>query len=336
MNKQETNLILNEFAEKIEPVILELLLLNIEKKNHPLVKYQILTGGKRLRPALVLASCKLFKGNEKKALYPAASVEILHNYTLIIDDIIDNSSLRRGKPTVWEKYGGPMAECIGIAYVSSIFEKNTKEIDALLSATLKRIMAEGEILDILFEQSGREKDPYIIKNRYHKIKKTDVLKMMKEKTAVLFQTCCEIGGIIAQASKKQINYLKDYGLNLGLAFQVSDDILDIFGEEKKFGKKIGKDIEEAKGGNIVIYYALEELSRNQEKEFLNILKKKKKTKKDIQKAINLIKRTKAKEKALKYGENFVKKAKKNLNYLPKNKYNDFLLALADSLMKREK
>ncbi len=336
MNKQEVNLILNNYSGKVEPIILELLCSRIEKKNHPLIKYQILSGGKRLRPAMILACCQMMGGKIKEALYAAACIEILHNYTLIIDDIIDNSSLRRGNPTVWKKFGRPMAECVAVAYVASIFQENDKRIHEIFSSLLKTIMAEGEILDILFEQTGREQDPYIPQHRYHQITRQKITQMTREKTAVLFQACCEIAGLCTNSSKKELDYLKDYGLNFGLAFQISDDILDIFGKEKEFGKQIGKDIEEGKGGNWVIFFALKEFSDEQEKEFLTILRKKRKNKKDINKAIKLIEKTKAKEKAIKYGENFVKKAKESLEKLPKNKHNDFLLFLVDSLMSRKR
>jgi len=201
---------------------------------------------------------------------------------------------------------------------------------------VSKTIFEGEILDIFFEQAGRKDEPYILKNRYKNIKKKDFLKMTEQKTAALMESSCEIGAICANANKNQLKKIKEYGFNLGMAFQISDDILDIFGDEKKFGKKIGKDIEERKGGNCVIYFANEEFSLKKKKEFWNILRKEKIKKEDIDKAINLIKETKAKEKAFKYGDSFAKKAVKNLDFLPQNKWNVFLRELAGSIIKRER
>ena len=282
----------------------------------------------------------MLKGNMKDVLYPAAGLEILHNYSLIVDDIIDNSVLRRGKPTAWAKFGKSIAQCIAVDYGVSIFEagmksKNHLEINKILAKALKTLI-DGEILDILFEQSGKEEEPYVKKNRYFNIREQDFLKMVSQKTAALLSASCEIGGICANASKQEIKHLKKFGLNIGMAFQISDDILDIFGEEKKFGKKIGKDIEERKGGNCVVYFASQEFSAKEKKEFWEILRKKKIKAGDIKKAIGLIRKTKAREMAFEYGERFAKQAKKNLSFLPQNKYNNFLAEIADLIMKRER
>ncbi len=337
---KELNNILREAAEKVEPAIVEVLKEYVSKKNYRLLTYTIASGGKRIRPALAISSCRLLGGSIKDIIYPAAGLEILHNYSLIIDDMIDNSELRRGKPTAWINFGRSIAHCIGMDYAASIFgaankSKYPNEISQTFIRTLK-ILVDGEILDILFEQSGREDEPFIARNRYYNIKKNDFIEMISGKTASLVQASCEVGGICAGASEKEIEYLKRYGFNLGMAFQISDDILDIFGEEAKFGKKIGKDIEERKGGNAVIYFASQEFSPEDRKMFWSIMRKKKVSKGDVILAINLIKRTKAREMAVEYGNHFVKEAIKNLSHLPKNKWNDSLKRVAELLMEREK
>jgi geranylgeranyl diphosphate synthase type I len=256
--------------------------------------------------------------------------------------MIDNSNLRRNKPTTWSKFGTSIAQCIGVDYSAAVFQvanrsKNPVRISELFAKIMKTI-TDGQILDILFEQSGREDEKYVVDNRYKEITQQNYLKMISKKTAVLFETSCQLGGISAEAKKSEIKALKNYGFNLGIAFQIQDDILDIFGEEKTFGKEIGKDIKERKLGNIVILYALEELSATEKKNVLSILKKKEITNRDIKETIKLINNTKAKEKASLLGEKYVQKAKQNLTYLPlpKNKWNNILHSIANSIMRRER
>jgi len=339
-NKKELDLFLKETATMVNPVIRELLESYIDKKFYELIDYQATTGGKKFRPALTIISSKLLGGKIKDVLYPASGLEILHNSTLIVDDIIDHSELRRNKPTVWFKFGQSIAECMGVDYLAAAFEganhsKKPALVSEIFAETLKTVV-NGEILDILFEQQGRQKEPYIVKNRYHKVTKQKYYEMIGKKTASLAQSCCEVGGICAGASKKQLKALKDYGFNVGMAFQIIDDVLDVFGNEKKFGKKIGKDIEERKLGNIVILFALAELSKLDKERILKIIRKKEIKNKDIKEAIKLIKKTRAYEKAYDLAREFTAKAKKQLKLLPKNKWNKALEALADFVIQREK
>lgn len=341
-DKQSRDLlgVLAELGEAVDPVIKEILNSGLPRRFNELTNYQISAGGKRLRPAFLFVSCYLLGGKTKNAIYPAAGIEILHNYTLIIDDIIDDSRIRRGRNTVWKEFGVSTAECIGSFYAPSIFQaaqrsKNPVIISEIMAQTLKTVMS-GEIMDILCERGGRKNEPHINCNRYHSVSKKTYLEMIKRKTASLFQSSCEIGGITADGKEEEIKLLRDYGFNLGMAFQIQDDILDIFGDEKSFGKKIGKDIMERKGGNIVILTALEELSPKDKKELLMILTKDKILVNDIKRAISLIKKTDAEERSRKMGERYVKKAKTALNGLPHNKWNETLKLFADFVVDRKK
>lgn len=338
--KEKIEIIFKKWAKLVDPKIKEILNLSIDKKNHKLVNYQVAVGGKRFRPAITIAGCLVCDGKIEDALYSAAGLEILHNCTLIYDDIIDNSNLRRGEPTAWSKFGRSIAQCIGIDYAAAVFQAANKskyplETSEIFAKTMKTVVR-GEILDILFEQSGRKNEKYIIENRYNEITEKDYLKMVSKKTASLIQACCEVGGLSGGAKKSEINALRNYGFNLGIAFQIRDDILDIFGEEKEFGKKIGKDIEERKLGNIVIFYALKELSQKEKEEFLAILRKNKIKNKDIKETVELINKTKAKEKSFLLGEKYIKKAKESLKNLPRNNWNEFLAEIADFVIKRGK
>jgi geranylgeranyl diphosphate synthase type I len=330
---------LKKIAQKVEPKIKEILADGLDKKTKPLVFYPIESGGKRLRPILAVISCFCCGGKIKDVLYPAAGLEILHNYTLIIDDIIDHSILRRGRLTVWKKFGSSITQCLGVDYAASVFQaavrsKESKKISELFARTMKQI-SDGEILDILFEQAGRQKEPFVLRNRFKRINQKDYFEMAGKKTALLLSASCQAGGIAAHADRKKIKALKSYGYNLGLAFQIQDDILDIFGG-KEFGKKIGKDIEERKLGNIVILYALAELSPKKRKNLLAIFKRRKVAKSDILAAISLIKETAAGEKALQLARTFCQKAKASCRILPKNSWNAALQDIAEFVIERNK
>ena len=338
--RKELKLFLKKTAKKIDLIAKGFLKKDTDSKFYKLIDYQYSTGGKRLRPALAIISSNLLGGKLNNVLYPAAGLEILHNCTLIADDIVDHSQLRRGKPTTWHKFGKSIAEWVSLGYLASAFKsiKYSKEtivkLEEIFAKILKTIMS-GEFYDILFEQKGREDEPYVKTNRYIEIKKRDYYKMAAEKTAFLFQSCCEVGGICSGASKQQLEHLKNYGFNLGMAFQIRDDILDIFGEEKKFGKKIGKDIEERKLGNIVVLLAMQELPKEKKEKILKVFKKRKIEDKDIKKVIEIIKTTNSRQQAEKLACNFLKKAKGNLKFLPQNKWNQLLEVFADFVVQRE-
>jgi len=324
----------------VNPKIKEVLGLSVSKETKLLLNHQVDVGGKRWRPILAVLSCLVCGGRLKDVIYPAAGLEILHTCTLIYDDVIDNSTFRRNKPTTWSKFGKSIAECIGLDYTAAIFQaanlsNRPLEVSKVLAKTLKEVM-EGEMLDILFEQSGREDEKYVVQNRYKRISQKDYLDMIKKKTASLIGASAEVGGIAAGAKKSEIKALANYGFNQGIAFQIQDDILDIFGKKTEFGKKIGGDIKERKLGNIVILLALEELSSGNRKKLLAILKKKEIKNEDIKEAIKIIKGTKARERAFSLGKRYIAKAKVDLGFLPQNKWNKLLAKMADFTIERTK
>jgi len=340
MDSNGLNLFFKDIGQIIDPVIKDFLSVYTDEKTRKIVACQIDVGGKRLRPALAVLSCLLCGGKIKDVLYPAVGLEIAHNYSLIIDDIIDNSNMRRGKLTAWAKYGESIANCIAIDYSAAIFQaanrsKKPIEISEIFAKTMKTAV-DGEILDILLGQRSRKKELYVLENKYQNVTDKDYFEMVHKKTAAFLQTCCQVGGICADATDKEIEHLKNVGFNLGVAGQIKDDILDIFGEEEKFGKEIGKDIKEGKQGNIAILFALQEFSHRDKERFLNIMKKDRVSNSDIKTAISLIRKTNSYQKSLQKGREFVEKAKKELELLPKNKWNAFLRLFADFIIERER
>jgi len=213
---------------------------NKEPKNlYEPINYILELGGKRMRPVLTLMTAEIFDTKFKKALPAALAVEVFHNFSLIHDDIMDDAPLRRGKVTVHEKWNINTGILSGDAmlilayqnfeqYQPKIFRKLAK----LFSKTALEV-CEGQQWDVDFE------------------KRTDVsipeyLRMIEYKTAVLVAAAMKMGAIIAETSKETANLIYEFGLNLGLAFQLQDDYLDAFGDPKTFGKQVGGDIIENK------------------------------------------------------------------------------------------
>lgn len=328
---------LSEIGKKVDPVIEEYLIRNLSDEFRDIVLHQIRTGGKRIRPALTIICCKAVGGREKDALPIAAAMELIHNYSLIFDDIIDHGEYRRGKPTVRKLYGDVMAMLAGLHYREAITEavndsKNSHVLHELVAKTIKDII-EGERLDILFEQAGRHEE-YLIKHRRLVITLDDYLKMISLKTGALIRASCVAGGIVADASNNELKLLDDYGISIGIAFQIADDILDIFGEEKRIGKKRGKDIIEHKLGNVVILLSLNYLPKSEKSELLSILRKDVVSEEDVEKAISLISNTKAKEEAYALGVKYVEQALKSIRKLPRSEDREMLEELANFIIYR--
>ena len=219
------------------------------------IDYIMSLGGKRMRPVLVLMSCDLFGGDFYEAMEAALSVEMFHNFTLIHDDIMDSADLRRGKQTVHNKWDLNTGILSGDALMIlsnqrlEYYEGSTfKNLSSLFNKTALEV-CEGQQLDIDFESKLTVAlDTYI--------------KMISFKTAVLVGASMKMGAIVANASSEDQNELYDFGLNLGIAFQLQDDFLDTFGSED-FGKRIGGDILESK--KTFLYIKSLELANQEDK-----------------------------------------------------------------------
>lgn len=200
------------------------------------LRYMIALGGKQLRPRLCLTTYSLFREEfDEQILQPAAGLEVFHNFTLIHDDIMDKSPVRRGKPTVWTKWGEDGAILSGDVMCIDSYRriamapaKVLPQVLGLFSTTAAQV-CEGQQLDMDFEQL-----PEVPMTRY--------IQMIGLKTGVLIACAAKMGALIAGATEDECDNLYDYGYALGLAFQVADDYLDAFGDSKVFGKPIGGDI----------------------------------------------------------------------------------------------
>lgn len=199
------------------------------------IRYIMSMGGKRIRPVLTLMAADLFEADILKAIPAALAIETFHNFTLVHDDIMDNAPLRRGKQTVHEKWG------INNAILSGdvMMVEANKQLSMLHSAILKdaletfnataRGVCEGQQLDMEFEQQAIVSIP-------------EYINMIRLKTAVLLGGAMKLGAQVAGADHNEAEQLYQFGLNLGIAFQLQDDILDVYGDPEKFGKQVGGDI----------------------------------------------------------------------------------------------
>lgn len=199
------------------------------------IHYVMSQGGKRLRPLLTLLSCDLFGGDLQKALYPAMAIEVFHNFTLVHDDIMDKAPLRRGKETVYKKWNSNIAILSGdtmfaMAYQFAIMTDHAviPEILDVFSKTAIEV-CEGQQLDMDFESTEN-------------VSIQEYIEMIRLKTAVLLAASLKIGAIAAGADKNSIEKIYDFGIHLGIAFQLKDDLLDVYGDVEKFGKMSGGDI----------------------------------------------------------------------------------------------
>ncbi|MNS41169.1 (2E,6E)-farnesyl diphosphate synthase [compost metagenome] len=199
------------------------------------IRYLLNLGGKRMRPVLTLMGCNLFSDGIQGAIKPALAVEVFHNFTLVHDDIMDNAPIRRGKATVHEKWDANSAILSGDVMMVKAYELLMQVPDSKLRDLLTIFnktaieVCEGQQIDMNFE--SRE---YVGVNEY--------LEMIGLKTAVLLGCSLQIGALIGNATTEEAEHLYQFGKNLGIAFQLQDDILDVFGEPEKFGKMVGGDI----------------------------------------------------------------------------------------------
>ena len=223
------------------------------------VDYILQLGGKRMRPVLTLMSTQVFDGDYKKALPAALAVEVFHNFSLVHDDIMDAAPLRRGKTTVHEKWNVNTGILSGDAMLILAYQhfekyqpKTFRKLAKLFSKTALEV-CEGQQYDVDFETRDDVTIP-------------EYLKMIENKTAVLVAAAMKMGAIIAETSKENSNLIYDFGLNLGMAFQLQDDYLDAFGNPETFGKQVGGDIIENK--KTYLYLKAIEFSKPAEKEQL--------------------------------------------------------------------
>ena len=229
---------MNKIVYYIETVNQALDSLSLDKEPKELydpIKYTLDLGGKRIRPALLLLANDLFGGTDDKAINSALAIEVFHNFTLVHDDIMDDAPLRRGKDTVYKKWDTNIAILSGDVMLVQAIQLLSKNNHAHLHDVLNIFnttaiqVCEGQQMDMNFETSSS-------------VAIDDYLKMIELKTAVLVAASLKIGAILGQASSDSSHHIYEFGKNLGIAFQLMDDILDLYGNPEKVGKRVGGDV----------------------------------------------------------------------------------------------
>ena len=298
------------------------------KKLYDAAGHLIVNGGKRLRPYMVIRSCQILGGKSSTAMIAASAVEMVHNFTLVHDDIMDNDEMRHGVPTVHKKFGMPIAILAGDVLFSKAFQiisesklspnANTHLISRLAKACVD--VCEGQLLDI--KMADEKRIPT----------EAEYITMIGKKTAALFDVSCAMGAICATNRPKDISNLSDFGRNLGIAFQITDDLIGVMGDPKVTKKPVGNDLREGKN-SLPILLAIKLARGNERKIILKAFGNSKISKKDLNKAVEVIRslgiEEKVRNQALKYAE---KSEKSLIKYKGTAKIE--LTALLDFVVKR--
>jgi geranylgeranyl diphosphate synthase type II len=287
--------------------------------------YILNSGGKRLRPLLVLLSAKAVGGKFQNAYNAAASVEMLHNFTLVHDDIMDNADKRRGRLTLHKKYDHNTAILAGDSLLSIAYEfllkdcnGNAKEVISAFTHGLIEV-CEGQSLDTDFE---------LRKN----VSLSEYIVMITKKTAAMAEMCCKIGALLGGGTNAQVSALAKYGLNLGIAFQIQDDLLDISADEKEFGKVIGGDLVEGKK-TFLFLEALEKAKGVDKQKLLKVIERKGIRKNQVNTYKEIYEKLGVLDDARREIKSYTKKALRSINILDDENKKIFRW-LADSLIHR--
>ncbi len=289
-------------------------------------------GGKRIRPALAILSCRAVNGKCADVITPAALIEMFHNFTLVHDDIEDNSQFRRGEPTLHKKYGVPIALNSGDALYTLIWERlanldvddeKFRALEKMFSSDFKKVV-EGQGIELDWEHNGKFD---ITEEKY--------FDMIGKKTAALMGLSCETGAFLGGADEKTRSALRKFGEEIGVAFQIQDDVLNVAGDFKKYQKEIGGDITEGKR-TLMVVHCLEHTESSEKEKLKSILSANTNKKEDIDYVIDLFRKSGSIDYAKGHAARMVGDAKKQLEILGDAEEKKTLSSIADFVVKREK
>jgi geranylgeranyl diphosphate synthase type I len=329
--EQEIRKSLSESAKKVDQFMEKTLKDGSPELLYKASRHIIEAGGKRLRPYLTLKSCEAVGGDPELAIPFAAALEMLHNFTLIHDDLMDNDSMRRGIPTVHTKYGESMAILAGdllFAKVYEILSNSPQDVspDRILftvriTSEATVTICEGQALDIGFPDTTS-------------VSEDEYFRMVGAKTSALFKACAMVGATIGGASEEYVKALGQFAWESGIAFQIIDDVLGITADEEKLGKPVGSDIREGKK-TLIIIHALDNASPPEKKVIIHALGSDEASNEDINEAINILKDLGSINYAREVAEDYRVRALKMLDVIPDNRPKDNLRAMLDYFVDRE-
>jgi len=332
--KDTTKIKVEHYINKVNNHLLSFL------SGKPLELYQASThylksGGKRLRPLMVIKSCEMFGGNQHDALPAATAVEFIHNFSLVHDDIMDNDDFRHGIPTVHKSFGLPLAilsgdilfskafQILSTTYVNSIKDSSLISMIRRLSSACVDI-CEGQAKDVQFAQI----ETFPSEEEY--------IEMISKKTAALFNVSCSLGALSSRnATEKDVNNMSIFGKNSGIAFQLIDDLIGIAGHSKETGKAVGNDIREGKKTYPILLSIkmASELERNQ---ILQVFGKGNCDTDSLKKAIDIISSLQIEKIVRKSAMNYIEKANNSLINYEDSDPKKILQELSNYIVERRK
>ena len=319
-NFSEIHSLMKSDMEKTDNILIDRLNSNVDLINQ-MSHYIIASGGKRIRPLLLLLCARAtnYGGTEHHAI--AVVIELIHTATLLHDDVVDQSTTRRNQDTANELWGNAASVLVGDFLYSRAFEilvePNSMSIMRILSKATNQI-AEGEVLQLLNIRNAN-------------VSQTKYFNVIEQKTARLFEAACKIGALLSDSSEKTINSLGDFGLHLGIAFQIIDDALDYESNSTTMGKEVGDDLSEGKI-TLPMIYALEKTSGSENKILRDAIKTADAS--NIDKIINILCSVNAFEFTRKIAENESQKALKSLKNIPDSEYRSALKLLCELSLNR--
>lgn len=325
----EINEILKQYSTNIDQEI-EKALANVDPADlREASQHLIMAGGKKLRPTLVILSCEAVGGDPNFALKTAAAMELIHTFSLIHDDIMDQDEKRRGKPAVHVLWGDPMAILAGDTLFSKAFETVLRSEENMVSST--RILptlsivvdscikiCEGQALDMGFAQRLD-------------VQESEYMLMIYKKTAALIGAATKAGAILGGGTPEQINALAEFGRLIGMAFQIQDDYLDVASQEEDLGKPVGSDIVEGKM-TLLVVHALSKASIDDKNLLLTILQAGEEE--NVPRALEILEKYGSIHYAWEVAQKDVNQAKKLLNVLEDSPAKNALLKIADFVVER--
>ena len=287
-------------------------------------KHLVRQRGKGIRPILVILCSRICDEPTSESYKAAALIEMLHNASLIHDDVVDDTTVRRGGPTlnaIWKnRITVLMGDYILARSLTTAVElKSLKAIDILSEASAR--MSQGEIAQL-------------INSRKKEITEEEYLQIIGDKTAALISACCQLGALSVSAPQQKVESLKIFGEKIGMAFQIKDDLLDIDGVERLFGKRRGTDLRNGKV-TLPLIYALEQVNNSERKRILKKVKKKA-SRTDVRSIVRFIREQGGMEYAINTAETLLEEARNELRDFPDSEYKNSLLSLTEYIVNRQK
>lgn len=288
-------------------------------------KYLLGSGGKRIRPSiLLLCSGTAGLSNGWKKIASAAAIELIHTASLLHDDVVDEAAVRRGKPSSNFIWGSKPPVLVGDFLLSKALGLiqscgNLELIKAVTDASSK--LAEGQVLEVMSSSNMIN------------VTEEVCFGIIENKTASLIESSAKLGALIAERDDQTVQALSNYGLNIGIAFQLTDDALDYSSTEEEFGKQVGQDLIEGKM-TLPLFYSIQDASSNEKKKAAEILNKEEFGDEELSFILEIVRKYKGVDKTTQSAKSFIVKAKDSISIIPPNEYNKSLNSLADFIVNR--